>query len=220
MGHDYRITRDHARPLRVGEVSRILGVASRTVHKLMDDGLLPGHRIPGSTDRRFRRSDVERFAREHRMADARPVVATYGLYPADSLALASDLEGTAEVVVAAAEPFALGCLVAERSPAVVVVDLGARPHDVTAAVVGHLAARVPAVVAFGPVAGTAGLAALDAIGVIYRGERPGMPRVALGVMALLLSGSAGMGPERPQEAARGALAAELAREASRGREAV
>ncbi len=51
--------------LSVGQVSRELGIAPRTVARLIDEGILPGWRIPGMLDRRVSRSDLEVFARRN-----------------------------------------------------------------------------------------------------------------------------------------------------------
>lgn len=51
--------------LSTGAVARILHVAPRTASKMIDSGLLPGWRVPGSDDRRAPRVEVERLARAH-----------------------------------------------------------------------------------------------------------------------------------------------------------
>lgn len=53
--------------LTTGDVAEICNVASRTVHKWFDSGLLSGYRIPGSKDRRITIGELKRFMEEHRM---------------------------------------------------------------------------------------------------------------------------------------------------------
>lgn len=85
--------------LTSAQVARLLGVASATVKRWADHGLIPCARTAGA-HRRFRTEDVERFARAHA-----------GGAPAEEEVLADRL-------LEATEPFALhGLLVAERSRA-------------------------------------------------------------------------------------------------------
>jgi len=51
--------------MTTGMVSKATGAAPRTVAKWIDAGLLRGHRIPGSGDRRVRRAELIRFCRAH-----------------------------------------------------------------------------------------------------------------------------------------------------------
>ena len=53
--------------LTTGDVAEICNVASRTVHKWFDNGLLAGYRIPGSRDRRIPIGELKRFMEEHHM---------------------------------------------------------------------------------------------------------------------------------------------------------
>ncbi len=48
-----------------GEVAEMFDVCGATVRKWFRLGLLSCHRIPGSTHRRIRREEIERFAREN-----------------------------------------------------------------------------------------------------------------------------------------------------------
>lgn len=50
-----------SRLLTTGSVAELCQVAARTVSKWFDSGILPGHRIPGSLDRRFEEVDVVQF---------------------------------------------------------------------------------------------------------------------------------------------------------------
>lgn len=47
--------------MRVSEVARLCGVSAELVRRWADCGLLPAVRLPGSAERRFQRSDVEKF---------------------------------------------------------------------------------------------------------------------------------------------------------------
>lgn len=47
------------------EVAAILGVSQRLVSKWLDDGRIPGWRVPNSRHRRFRRSAIVEYARQH-----------------------------------------------------------------------------------------------------------------------------------------------------------
>lgn len=49
--------------LTLDETAAELGVTTRTVYRWMDDGRLPGYRLPGQRQPRFRRVDVELIAR-------------------------------------------------------------------------------------------------------------------------------------------------------------
>lgn len=49
------------RALTTGQISRICGVAPRTVSKWFDSGRLKGYRLPGSTDRRVYADDLAAF---------------------------------------------------------------------------------------------------------------------------------------------------------------
>ncbi len=49
--------------LTPGKVATMCSVSSRTVCRWIDDGLLKGHRLPGSLHRRCSRKDVVAFAK-------------------------------------------------------------------------------------------------------------------------------------------------------------
>jgi two-component system response regulator RpaA len=51
--------------LTTGEVAEICNVASRTVGKWVDGGLLKGYRIPGSRDRRIPIAESVGFMKEY-----------------------------------------------------------------------------------------------------------------------------------------------------------
>lgn len=57
----------HPQVLTTGQVAKLCWVSSRTVQKWVDQGMLRGHRLPGSKDRRISRVDVELFAKKHGM---------------------------------------------------------------------------------------------------------------------------------------------------------
>jgi two-component system, OmpR family, response regulator RpaA len=50
-----------------GEVAKICNVASRTVTKWFDSGLIKGYRIPGSRDRRIPITELRKFMKEYGM---------------------------------------------------------------------------------------------------------------------------------------------------------
>jgi len=50
-------------------ISRILQVSARTVAKLIDDGRLRGHVMPGSRTRRVLRSELVDFCRRERLPE-------------------------------------------------------------------------------------------------------------------------------------------------------
>ena len=50
--------------MRVSEVARLYEVSAATVRNWADSQLLPAIRLPGSGERRFRRSDVEALRRK------------------------------------------------------------------------------------------------------------------------------------------------------------
>lgn len=51
--------------LTTGQVAKQLGVSSKTVSKWIDEGKLPGIRVPYSLDRRVHPSALEQFAKDH-----------------------------------------------------------------------------------------------------------------------------------------------------------
>lgn len=51
-------------------VSRLLRVSCRQAAKLVDQSLLPGHRVPGGCARRVLRSDLVEFMRNWRLPQA------------------------------------------------------------------------------------------------------------------------------------------------------
>src|SRR4029450_5388146 len=53
--------------LTTGDVARTCGVTIRTVIKWFEEGRLEGYKLPGSRDRRFTRSALERFLRANDM---------------------------------------------------------------------------------------------------------------------------------------------------------
>jgi excisionase family DNA binding protein len=50
-----------------GQVATLCRVSSRIVYKWIEDGLLPGYRIAGSTHRRILRTDLVQFLKDHGM---------------------------------------------------------------------------------------------------------------------------------------------------------
>jgi excisionase family DNA binding protein len=53
--------------LTTGQVAKIMSCATRTVTNLIDNGKLPGFRIPGSTHRRVLKSDLISFMKNNGM---------------------------------------------------------------------------------------------------------------------------------------------------------
>jgi len=53
--------------LTTGDVAKLCHVTIRTVIKWFEKGHLKGYKIPGSRDRRFSRSDVLQFMKEHKI---------------------------------------------------------------------------------------------------------------------------------------------------------
>jgi len=51
--------------LTTGQVSKLIGMANRTVCRMIDTGLLKGWVIPGSNHRRVALVDLEEFMKEH-----------------------------------------------------------------------------------------------------------------------------------------------------------
>lgn len=70
--------RDNSKSLSTGDVARELGVSITVVLKWCNRGLLPHHRIPGSTFRRIDRADFERFVQGLEQGPAAP--STRGQY--------------------------------------------------------------------------------------------------------------------------------------------
>jgi excisionase family DNA binding protein len=53
------------RHFTTGEVAKILDISAAMVRKLVDDGRLAGHRLPGTRYRRISREALLDFARQH-----------------------------------------------------------------------------------------------------------------------------------------------------------
>lgn len=106
-----------------GDVSRLFGVAPRTVGKWMEKGLLKGYRIPGTMDRRFTPQNVRDFAREHGLPLAAVPesarVLCVGNLPAG---LAEAIGAAGFEVASAASVFEAGRSLGECRPACVVID--------------------------------------------------------------------------------------------------
>lgn len=140
-----------------GHISKICGVAPRTVTKWFDSGKLEGYRIPGSQDRRVTKAallaflDAHGFPAEYRnRVEARtPTTAV--------LLVGLDADMTAEVaamndptIKLAKDPFAAGLAVSDMKSGVVVVDLAMGRLDAAMLIDGIRAAESGVyVVAFG-----------------------------------------------------------------------
>lgn len=115
-----------------GQAAKICGVAPRTISKWFDAGMLRGHRIPGSLDRRIPRTELVRFLKAHGM-DAILDSLGFGnglrvllLGVGDELtaricAELSDLNDTQ--LRHEAKSFGAGLVISEWRPQVVVIDL-------------------------------------------------------------------------------------------------
>ncbi len=53
------------RDLSTTEAARMMGISGAMVRKLVDDGRLPGYKIPGSRFRRIRQADLLVFMLQH-----------------------------------------------------------------------------------------------------------------------------------------------------------
>ena len=51
--------------LTTGEAALLSGVSQQTVIRWLDDGLLPGWKIPGSSHRRVHREVLKQFCHDH-----------------------------------------------------------------------------------------------------------------------------------------------------------
>jgi excisionase family DNA binding protein len=52
---------ENKRVLRTGDIAKICSVATRTVQKWFDEGILKGYKLPDSKDRRVRAEDLKEF---------------------------------------------------------------------------------------------------------------------------------------------------------------
>ena len=103
----------------VGAIARLLGCASRTATKWIDSGLIRGHRLPGSLDRRVCRDDLLAFCREHGFTRAAEML---GQDPA-TLLIGCEPEVVASVRgVSAVGAFAAGAAFERHHPSTVVID--------------------------------------------------------------------------------------------------
>lgn len=109
--------------LTTGQVARLCGVAPRTASKWIDSGMLPGWRVPGSQDRRVKKTDLIEFMRSQGVPTAG--LMTTRVLCVDLPELAEVLSGQANVDVKAVDGWVIGGIeVVEWSPAVVVASLG------------------------------------------------------------------------------------------------
>jgi hypothetical protein len=108
--------------LTTGQAAKLCHCCPRQLTKWFDAGLLRGYRLPGSTDRRIFRADLDHFMRRHGMA-GKPSVLLAGLSadeePAVGALLADDFEAIgarsalrAAALLAASPPDCLLCCVA------------------------------------------------------------------------------------------------------------
>lgn len=113
-----------------GEVAKMCSVASRTVVKWFNSGLLPGFRIPGSKHRRVTRAHLAQFLKDNDMpvnfieADALRMVLLVGADGETERWVRERLtEGAGYSVDAVSSTFEAGYSMACRPPECVIVDL-------------------------------------------------------------------------------------------------
>lgn len=130
-----------------GEISRISGVAPRTVTKWIDSGILAGFRIPGSTDRRVPHKNLIRFLTDRNMPmdglqrdEYRVLLIGVDVLTSDAVHACLDAQAK---ILDSCNLFAAGMLAIDQRPQAIVVDavigsgeLGAlaarlRTHDET-----------------------------------------------------------------------------------------
>lgn len=114
-----------------GAASKICNVAPRTVSQWVDSGMLKGHRLPGSQDRRIAHDDLVRFMRQHGMdsllADLEDSVTTHLLAVGILIDEAQELDRllpTDWAVARAGSLIEAGQLWEKHEPAVVLAGLG------------------------------------------------------------------------------------------------
>jgi excisionase family DNA binding protein len=119
------------KPLTTGIVSKILGVAPRTVSKWIDTGRLKGYRLPGSLDRRVTRESLVQFLADHNMppldGELSRSVLLIGLD--QSLEASLRLHLTDLEIVAASNAFETGRICVEMRPGAVVIDARIGPAE-------------------------------------------------------------------------------------------
>lgn len=125
--------------MTVGQVADLLGVASKTVVRWTDTGIMPSYRIPHGRDRRVLRADLVQFIREHQMLPTPrfraiygfPVLLAVGLPPDVEKALRDALERVEGASLQVVDTwFAAGELAASHFPAGVVIDSTAGRFEV------------------------------------------------------------------------------------------
>lgn len=141
---------DGGRDMTTGQVARLVGVASHTVCKWFDSGMLKGYRIPMSQDRRVPRRNLREFLLKHGLDDAAARIGGNGVlfvgFPAsvrDTIAA----DGTIHAMFADNVALA-GHSIAAAVPAVVVVNESVGRTD-AAAVLRIAAAASAGVVVVG-----------------------------------------------------------------------
>lgn len=132
-----------------GQVADLLGVSVRMARYWFDRGILAGWRIPGAKDRRFRRAEVVRFARRHRVGTVPPLAAIVGSPPAVASTVAAALAGRVEVrAVAADDGFGLA-VAAHDGAAAALVGTASGPAAASR-IARELAGLGVRVLAYGP----------------------------------------------------------------------
>ncbi len=117
-----------------GHVAKICQVTPRTVAKWFDQGLLPGYKIPGSLDRRFRRNDLIEFLKEHGMPlgelenEVKTKILLVGVEANMTKSITAALSADDFEIVAVPDGFSAGMELKSLYPDYVVVDFSVG-HD-------------------------------------------------------------------------------------------
>ncbi len=118
----------HPNILSTGQVADILGCASRTVCRLIDDGHLPGWRVPTGEDRRVNLHDLAVFCKTRHIRAPQVGSGYWTVLLTGSPELAAALtqhlrEIDGWLVLLASSAFLAGALAEVYRPDVVIVDL-------------------------------------------------------------------------------------------------
>lgn len=124
----------HKEFITTGRAAKLLGVAPRTVSKLVDSGKIEGcYAVPGGTDRRIPYNGLVRYLRStgaHVLADR--CVRANGVLILGAMELRETLMSLGQSVIGVHNPFYFGMELAKQIPSAVVID--ATECGITAAV--------------------------------------------------------------------------------------
>lgn len=107
-------------PMTTGQAAKECRVADRTLAKWMDSGKLKGYYLPGSRERRFLKSDLLEFMRQHKIPPSRELVDCVEGGTDIVYGLDTSYEPGTDVLVFD-DPFELGYRVATLNPKRVVI---------------------------------------------------------------------------------------------------